>query len=336
MQTPLRQERHFNTNSLEVAFWNTAIPLLRTLQPLCSLQPLFSLQPMKRHSRRRAFQQLQPSWASLPALNQRAVPATGLPCRSFHLAALSGLSVFVFLMAIWLGLALLSGLSSLQPWRSLPSEAEPHSDRPALSTQQATLVVLVNDLGAEDPSLQGIWKIITGENLPEWTIAPLYPAMLKGAPARDESLARAFSLGENGSLDGEFVVLLEELPLEWNNIVILDQFALERLIDLSGGVRVGQGKLDGAQAVAQIPEFSQNSRNSRELQAILIQDICRRSIALFRDFEPGRVLEDLSGHFITDHSVTSWGVTWYQLRDYGRGLVCNLPFQEKAHAAMRP
>jgi hypothetical protein len=214
-------------------------------------------------------------------------------------------------------------------FRFFSSEPPNLSQGSASEVYQKTLLVVVDKLPGRSPHLKGVWLVAIPDEQPVWQLAPVYPASLKGGDEEDAKLARSFKLGWHGSLGKEFSHMLRERGIKWDSLVVLDETALAGYIDLMGGVGIGSGRLGGSQAVTHVLDSEISSLKSVLAQAVLIRSLCHQSIALFRDVDPLAAHERFAGHIYSDHTVMDWADEWYQMRDYGHGLVCDFPTLER-------
>lgn len=96
----------------------------------------------------------------------------------------------------------------------------------AKSGQQNTLFVLVDDLGAEHPSLEGIWLAARGQDSETINWMPVYPVPLTEADDEYAQPHAAFYLPDAGFDDPSALPPLRRQGAWWDEVFWLDEAAL--------------------------------------------------------------------------------------------------------------
>ena len=127
----------------------------------------------------------------------------------------------------FLGLGLVTGLlvGSLSEAIAAPS---------AKNIQQNTLIVLVDDLGSQNPALEGIWLAARSAGNDTFNWEPVYPVPLTEA---DEEFAKphsAFYLHDAHFDDPSALPPLRSSGIWWNEVFWIDNAALGALQTITG------------------------------------------------------------------------------------------------------
>lgn len=192
-------------------------------------------------------------------------------------------------------------------------------------SQRKILVILVDQLEVAEPQLVSIWftTYVQARNLA--SLIPLYPASLSGGAADDHQLAKAFRLSAAGEPERSFLELMRAKDLAWDNFILLDQTALAELLELSGRLQPGTGKVDAVQILAQIPQSTREPQAALVAHAQLAQNLCLGSAELVQAVEAQELLERLSLHLRTDLPEKYLADEWQTLRLARSDISCEFP-----------
>ncbi len=211
--------------------------------------------------------------------------------------------------------------------------------QPAVQTQWATsepvtqrklLVIVVNRLVDPDPQLVSVWLTTYVPVRTQTTWFSLYPASLSGGAEDDLEMVETFQLSAEGDPERAFFELIQSKELAWDNFILLDEFGLVELIDMTGGIDFGAGKVDGMRALAQIPHSSKEPRAALFAHAKLAESFCLNSEKLIQEMDVKDVIGRLASHMRTDLSEKSFVEEWRHLRTANSGLDCEFPTLPKS------
>ena len=140
---------------------------------------------------------------------------------------------------------------------------------------------------------------------------------------------RAFSLEKDGELSADFKQALQAKDLWWDNYLVVDRGILATLVELSGGIDLGNGRSDGQQVVGLLPIAEQNPKTALELQARIAQGICQRFDTILQNASPETIIELFVGGALTqslhsDLAPDQLLASWKRMRGAG-GLTCEFP-----------
>jgi hypothetical protein len=246
--------------------------------------------------------------------------------RVTRLTVLGLVGTFMLLM---LTLTAFSWAFASQPNRLMPHQVatiqgSAHLKRPT-NGQKNLLLVAVDDLSGNEPSLQGVWMLIIAPSGRKVTFMPVYPS---GAELAGD-LVRTFSQPANNIPSEAFLSTLEAQGHWWDNYLVVDQAALAALVDLSGGIDVGDGRMNGQQVAGLLSIAGQDDQTALDFQARLAQGICRRlNLSLPKaGFEA--ITEILTGEgapeqTCSDLSQAALQASWSGMLAAG-GLECEFP-----------
>jgi hypothetical protein len=240
------------------------------------------------------------------------------------LAALVGLLMLVVLM-----LTAFSWPFSSQPNRLMPEQVATiqgvaHLKRPA-NGQKNLLLVVVDDLSGNEPSLQGVWMLIKAPSGRKVTFMPVYPT----GSEQSVDLERLFNNPADEIPSGAFLGALEAQGHWWDNYLVVDQAALAALVDLSGSIDLGNGSLNGQQVVGLLSIAGQDDQTAQDFQARLARGICRRLNNTLQNAGFEAITGILTGEGAPDQASSDLSrealqASWSGMQAAG-GLECEFP-----------
>ena len=132
----------------------------------------------------------------------------------------------------FLGLGLVTGLfvGNLSEAIAAPS---------AKNIQQNTLIVLVDNFGAESPALEGIWLAARAEGNDTFNWEPIYPVPLTNADEEYGKPHSAFYLPDANFDDPSALPPLRSQGIWWDEVFWIDEAALGALQTVSGQTSSG-------------------------------------------------------------------------------------------------
>lgn len=191
--------------------------------------------------------------------------------------------------------------------------------------QRKILVMVVKNLSEKKARLVSVWFATYVPSRSQATMFPLYPASLSGGAADDQAMVDAFQLRPDGKPDQAFLELLRSKNITWDNFLLLDEFGLAELIDMTGGMDLGQGPMDGMQTLAQIPGSTAEPKAAFFAHATLAQGLCLSSNDLIQKMEVADVTRRLASHMLTDLTEKNIAEEWRRLRPTNTGISCEFP-----------
>lgn len=216
------------------------------------------------------------------------------------------ISVFVgcvgsgFLLAINLGD---SGQASGLPVLASPVEAGQNGV--AANGQRNLLLVGVDSFETPDPQLKSVWLVlqIATHSPQRFTLVPLYPASALQAMIPQDELQEIFELDESGAIQPAFFDRIHAADFWWSNYLVLDQAGLAQVIDLAGGINLGQGSMGGNQIVTTLISPDLEPDQALQTQAVLLQTLCTQSAETLLKLDAKHVFQLLGGHLRTDLEI---------------------------------
>lgn len=191
-----------------------------------------------------------------------------------------------------------------------------------VNIQRNLLAILVDDFSAARPQLRGVWLLARAPYTPQVTFLPVYPLDdLAAAPAQ-RRLEEAFRAPAGDGLPSEFAQELQSRGIWWHDYLIVDEASLANLIDALGGIDLGDDRMSGKQALAQMTAV-QNSASALEAQARLARAICSRSAQRWRVGETASAAR-LFGGVRSDLSSAELLTAWQGALQPG-GFACEFP-----------
>ncbi len=202
----------------------------------------------------------------------------------------------------------------------------------AAINQRKILIVVVDQLKADDPQLETIWLATYVNARSHITLLPLFPASLSGGERDDLAVKNGFKLDGDGQLSQGFLDQIQSKQIRWDNTFILDELGLAMLIDAVGGVDLGRGRVSGVRALSQIPLVQYDAQAALFAHAMLARSICRLSGDLVDQVEVQDLLQPLTAHMRSDLSEQFFVDEWQRLRNSKTGVSCEFPNLQKSSA----
>jgi hypothetical protein len=240
------------------------------------------------------------------------------------LMALVGMLVLVMLTLTAFSWAFASQPNRLMPDQVATIQGAAHLKRPA-NGQKNLLLILVDDLSGNDPSLQGAWMLINAPSGRKVTFMPVYPT----GSEQSGDLERLFNNPADEVPSGAFLGALEAQGHWWDNYLVVDQATLAALVDLSDGIDIGNGRLNGQQVVGLLSIAGQDDQTAQDFQARLAQGICRRLNSTLQNIGFEAITGILTGEGAPDQASSDLSrealqASWSGMQAAG-GLECEFP-----------
>jgi hypothetical protein len=202
--------------------------------------------------------------------------------------------------------------------------------------QHNVLVILADQLNAEPLYLEGVWLVVYLPSTSQLTFLPLYPSSLSEGAYQDNPLVSLFRLGPGGAPAPVFLkALREEKNVWWDNFLVLDETALTGMVDALGGIDLGLGCVNGAQAVANLSPKSREPREALVEQATLARGLCFRAPELFWGANPVGRFDLHSGHVFSDLAFDGSTLYWPGLGKNVRNLSCEFPTLQEVSLSLQ-
>lgn len=209
------------------------------------------------------------------------------------------------------------------------SEATVLNSQPILSgeavNQRKILIVVVDNLQADNPQLATIWLATYFHPRFQITLNPVFPELVSEDLQIEKSLSDDFEFTVKGEFSQDFQKLIQSRQIHWDNYLYLDEFGLAMLIDEIEGIDLGRGKVSGVRAISQIPLARENAQAALFAYATLARAICRQSGDLVEQAEVLDLYRQLDSHLRTDLPEQSLVDEWQRLRNHKTGVFCEFP-----------
>jgi hypothetical protein len=248
------------------------------------------------------------------------------PRRLNHLAS------FALLALLCLAALLLTAFSfTYKGWagRLLNSKSAPvrlthNSGRPD-NGQNNLLLILVDQADALEPGLQGVWMLIHDPTGRKVTFMPIYPAEAK----LGQEVKQAVEMQRVNGLSTELQQALQKQGLWWDHYLVIDREALARLVQLAGGIDLGEGRLNGQQVTGLLPIANPDAQTSLALQARIAQGICQSFGTMIQKDHPEAIFELLIGKpmqpsVYSDLTHSDLSAFWIRSKKVG-DIACEFP-----------
>jgi hypothetical protein len=195
----------------------------------------------------------------------------------------------------------------------------------AANGQRNVLIILVDQMESRTAHLEGIWLVAYLPPTPHFTLVPLYPDALNGSPDSDTELAQNFSLTKDLLPSPALLARLHTKDLWWNYTIVLDDSALAEVIEASNGIDLGDGSMDGAQAVANLPLAWEDPHQALQGQTVLLKALCNKQGEPSPATLPELFFDLQLHHLSTDFNPDQLFTEWNNLKASGDQMRCRFP-----------
>jgi hypothetical protein len=179
------------------------------------------------------------------------------------------------------------------------------------SAQHNTLIVLVDNLQAEQPALEGIWLAARVEDAPQINWMPIYPLPLDNASPYSQS-HNELNLVSNKIEDLGSLTPIRDAGIWFDEVFILDEAALSAIGNLSGAA-------GGPQADAWV-----EPQGALQQQVELINSLCAFSWSDPKSLD--QTLALIPTHFRSSLSPFDLIARWDSWAQAGFALGCTHPW----------
>ena len=190
--------------------------------------------------------------------------------------------------------------------------------------QENLLLILVDQVDATEPRLQGVWMLIHDPSGNKVYFMPIYPAQSEFG----QDVKQSVGMGKISGLAPELEQVLQREGLWWDNFLIIDRETLASLVQLAGGIDLEDGRLDGQQVIGLLPIADQDAQTALDLQARIAQGVCQRFDSMVQNESPQALFELLIGggtqSVYSDLTHSELLTSWNRLKKAG-GMSCYFP-----------
>lgn len=191
--------------------------------------------------------------------------------------------------------------------------------------QNNLLLVVVDELEDREPDLLGAWMLIYAPSGLKVTFMPIYPTESKAGANLEQTIGQPLGKG----LSPAFQQALKAQGLWWDHYLIVDQNILATLVDLTGGIDLGNGRSNGKQVADLLPIADQDAQTAVELQARIARGVCERFDAMLQIASAETMTKMLSGDAATGLENTDLEpqellVSWGRIRE-ASNFTCEFP-----------
>ena len=160
-----------------------------------------------------------------------------------------------------------------------------------------TLIVLVDDLGALNPLLEGVWLSRAGDGSGSRLFFPLFPSQAEDGVQRDLNLRGAFWFDEPGLISSQFQTILTDRNLVWHQILLLDYSSLAEIGQILKELSPAYQPLNSI-GLAGLSYSVENRLIVQSNQAAFILELCGQLPLPPQNELMQRFLEGFAGHIL--------------------------------------
>ena len=180
--------------------------------------------------------------------------------------------VSIFLVSALAGFYISTQGKWLEPCFRFSLHTVPSHRKTNIFERQSNWLIIRVDQTTEDARLESIWLAVQNKESRKITFVKIFP--IAGRPQQNHQLAAAFSL-ENGEPNKDFWNILNAVqPIRVDRYLLTTRQDISHLIDILGGVTINNQKLNGKQAVSQIPAWQDDPVQASAIEQDLLSGIC--------------------------------------------------------------
>jgi hypothetical protein len=172
------------------------------------------------------------------------------------------------------------------------------------------LLILVDDLLALNPVLEGVWLSRSTDQGAGMLFFPIFPSQAEDGAQRDLNLRGAFWLEESSAPSEEFQTILEDRNLTWHQVLLLDQTALSEINLILAEINTNYLSLNPV-GLSGLIYSVENRLLVQNNQALFINDLCDQLPLPAHNTLAQRTLEGFTNHLLFSgtspgHFLDSW------------------------------
>lgn len=195
--------------------------------------------------------------------------------------------------------------------------------------QRNLLVIGVDDIDSEAPSLRSVWLIIFMPNTPHFMLLPIYPNWSlseTSQPNTNDTLPVAFQLDKRKIPRDSFFKALETNDIWWHDYLLLDETALLEISNFIGR-KDDDNSTNNVDVFKNVPNPDDDPLGSLLGQAEFVQSLCQQTTYLSNVTAPQylKLLTKVEGHIRSDLDFETTIIDWQQLLKQGRNISCEFP-----------
>ena len=172
-----------------------------------------------------------------------------------------------------------------------------------LDKQVSLLLILIDT--AQKPQLMGVWWVALAPQAPI-TFIPVFPSTKEDATYTQE-LVSHYKLvkgkQQNRELNPAFLTHIKTKDIPLDGYIVLDQSALEILVNFLGGINLDEHTLDGKQVVTRFVNPHIDPEAALIYQSGLWEQICQKAV-----FAGSSGIFEIVRPELAQHSITSPGL----------------------------
>lgn len=158
-----------------------------------------------------------------------------------------------------------------------------------------SLIILVDDLAAGSPLVEGVWLHRSTDNGAGAMFFPIFPSQADDGLNRDLNLRGAFWLEENKQPSQQFLTILTDRNLSWHQLLILDHSVLNEIGLILAELDPAYQPLNSV-GLAGLSYTVENRLIVQSNQALFIHDLCQILPLPSHNELLQRFLEGFAGH----------------------------------------
>jgi hypothetical protein len=191
--------------------------------------------------------------------------------------------------------------------------------------QRNILLIGVDHLRSDNPTLSGIWLIVYVPDRPNVIFAPIFPNPLASHSPEDSNLVNSFALDENNSPTQSFIEKLHQKQLWWHGYLVIDSYAVVETVKFFNQKSVNE----------KIPlyrmSWNDESPPSLHQQTDLLNNLCRQASEMTIETDFSDLLGAIRSHLHTDMDMISILQDWRRLVASKSDLKCEFPLQRASN-----
>jgi len=236
-------------------------------------------------------------------------------------------SIYLYLFIVGLFVGYFTGvfigdtfdLQSISPPRIIDTSTIPST------RQRNILVVGVDDLKEPTPTLESVWIIANFPGSPRLVLLPIFPLSPKIDHDGNKELVGAFNSSSKGLLNETFLNELKNRNLWWSDYVILDETAMEMILNFVGNPDQTGRANTLKPVISRHPNSAKDLEGVHQKQVGLLSYLCRYANQTNPSQGPSSILALIPEHIRTNLKPPEIINRWKTLISYRGGFSCVFP-----------
>lgn len=194
--------------------------------------------------------------------------------------------------------------------------------------QRNILLIAVDNLKQSKPRLEAIWMVTYSPSQTSVNLWPVYPTTAQGQVSLDSEIAQAFSINQQEgvtSISQNLFDILTSRNFWWSGYLLLDRYAMGKVIDLIGGIVIDDNVMSGNDILKTLVHTVKDPNLAFHQQSIILNQTCKAALTPGLSLEQNLIPALESDHFATNMDTNLIMSEWQMMVDNSQDWTCDFP-----------